>query len=1441
MADMGHETQNTAQQGAESVKNVGKQAANKVKRAASNQVKKVARNVGKKAVRALGKAVAKIAKTIIQLLIKLIALLGPIGLIIFAILIILAGCFVFVLDERGSNESNNLDPDVQNPSYMENSSGITKAVALTEPQAVIDAYYKYMSCSSYVKAYSGKLWEFQDADKTEDFAGLRDYNKLEENFYLSDDFIRTLDELLHDEAFYYPEQVIKPVFGQQITLKDMNGSEADYYTSRLPFDTPDGQAMMDPEYVMDFGEMLGSSETLTAPGTTGDDAQLLPQSQTPTSTSEENYFKLQDRNVVFGDSVATESGLWDYGFGSVLQYQPDQKLSYIECSYDKMDVDFDYEHYEMTGYDDDGNPIWEWVHYHGYVESRAVTGGLDAFKQACNDICEGKKTDDTRWHYHLPTNAAAIFDNTEAWDMGSEPNSAAEAAYTTSYGRAFVNSHIDMKITNAWDSDIDKVQFNDQALIDDYQNVGGGLYPLKIALVSHAATFSGNIHYTITPAGTDGCIKEVSELSVNSTPEIDHREPVQTVKVAGGCDEATLTAHRTGQAITQRPRVQEATSPWGFEYLQGYSNYYNGYVPKDYMEDRDFFVRTGLAAADGSDEKKVYEQNLAFLMDLGLLRLYTGNVQLGAVGSVDLASLNDPNSDLYILAHVIAAEAGPNKLDELMVASVFVNRVASDKYPNSFQGVLQAAGQYACYTDGNYQRAQPTDSEIASAIQVLSGQFSIPENVTGQSASIQGTIYKMVDNPPGLNDHYYCTMGNEAISTVDRYGRPAPDAAQLDALASSLGGSSPTEAGATSSPLDFSTTAFVGDSLTVGLDQTAGLSSKGALVIAEVGNSIAQAKRACEASTELNSNIRTVYLLIGTNSCGLDNATFESQYRELLTTIETQTVGARIILTSLPPVIDGKSNATNAHIDAKNNVIASIAASTGYKVLDIHTILLKNGQLNTSYSADGLHLNSDGYSLWFSKIQAGLVTSGIGQNPANAYELRDGNGVPIMSRYTLYDISQFDVLTATNMQARLTQPDSGLLAALRGILDTIIDTIDQIAKFFEGIKEVFIPERTSTLSFKFARPYNDYDIKSVVFHSIAFANQVWFSTAESAAETAAEQGGLTFLFVGKNNLLGLGTVSGTTIRSVPGIGTSVDGMISPTSVYYQPLTQYSPTTGYMELSTPVGTNVLAVADGTIVDVGNDSADAMGKHVTMSATIGGDTYKITYGYLETISTVAGRSIGKGDLIGTTGKKPDGTAAMYLSVTKNGKVINPMTIFYQMTYTSGPGLAGNLNKSDGSVDEALITALEQELTSYVQSGGGIYHNTPLNTLQYKQCTWWAFGRGFQYVQSLGLPITVDQYRAAIHGNGGQYADNNAAAGLFNYGSTPKANSLVCYPGSPGHVAYVEAVDNVNRVYYISEAGSGNWWGGINRRDFNYAASGSGGQYGRGVFIYLDEPLR
>ncbi len=180
----------------------------------------------------------------------------------------------------------------------------------------------------------------------------------------------------------------------------------------------------------------------------------------------------------------------------------------------------------------------------------------------------------------------------------------------------------------------------------------------------------------------------------------------------------------------------------------------------------------------------------------------------------------------------------------------------------------------------------------------------------------------------------------------------------------------------------------------------------------------------------------------------------------------------------------------------------------------------------------------------------------------------------------------------------------------------------------------------------------------------------------------------------------------------------------------------------------------------------------------------------------------------------------------------------------------GPLNNLNNADGTVNLDLIDDLNTELTRFVLQGGyksSRWYTPPINELEYKQCTWWVRGRALEYLMNKpGNTITVDQFETACRGNGGDYYTNNIKAGLFAYGTTPKPHSLAVFRiTSPrqvyGHVSYVEAVDYVNQIYYMSEAGSGNYWGGIKAKEFGSTYySPNYGRYYPAVFIYLDEPL-
>ena len=106
--------------------------------------------------------------------------------------------------------------------------------------------------------------------------------------------------------------------------------------------------------------------------------------------------------------------------------------------------------------------------------------------------------------------------------------------------------------------------------------------------------------------------------------------------------------------------------------------------------------------------------------------------------------------DLYVLSHIIYAEAG-NQSDEcqLAVGSVVLNRVKSDKFPNTIYGVVFQKGQYSPTWNGAYYK-EPSDRAIKNAKYLLENGSVIPAGVVYQAEFIQGPIYKQIGNT------YFC-------------------------------------------------------------------------------------------------------------------------------------------------------------------------------------------------------------------------------------------------------------------------------------------------------------------------------------------------------------------------------------------------------------------------------------------------------------------------------------------------------------------------------------------------------------------------------------------------------------------------------------------------------------------------------------------------------------
>lgn len=109
------------------------------------------------------------------------------------------------------------------------------------------------------------------------------------------------------------------------------------------------------------------------------------------------------------------------------------------------------------------------------------------------------------------------------------------------------------------------------------------------------------------------------------------------------------------------------------------------------------------------------------------------------------------DEELYILTHIITGEAqGESDEEQRLVASVFVNRVNSSKFPDTFEEVAFQPGQYACTRGAKTYYREPTERNWENAKWVLENGSILPENVLYQSGSPLGKVYVKT------KCHYYC-------------------------------------------------------------------------------------------------------------------------------------------------------------------------------------------------------------------------------------------------------------------------------------------------------------------------------------------------------------------------------------------------------------------------------------------------------------------------------------------------------------------------------------------------------------------------------------------------------------------------------------------------------------------------------------------------------------
>lgn len=107
--------------------------------------------------------------------------------------------------------------------------------------------------------------------------------------------------------------------------------------------------------------------------------------------------------------------------------------------------------------------------------------------------------------------------------------------------------------------------------------------------------------------------------------------------------------------------------------------------------------------------------------------------------------------DLYILTHIIHGESSGQSWNfQVAVGSVVLNRVKSNKFPNTIKGVVFQKGQYASTWDGNYNKT-PSNQSKRVAKYLLENGSQLPSHIIFQAEFKQGRgVYKKMGNT------YFC-------------------------------------------------------------------------------------------------------------------------------------------------------------------------------------------------------------------------------------------------------------------------------------------------------------------------------------------------------------------------------------------------------------------------------------------------------------------------------------------------------------------------------------------------------------------------------------------------------------------------------------------------------------------------------------------------------------
>lgn len=119
-----------------------------------------------------------------------------------------------------------------------------------------------------------------------------------------------------------------------------------------------------------------------------------------------------------------------------------------------------------------------------------------------------------------------------------------------------------------------------------------------------------------------------------------------------------------------------------------------------------------------------------------------------------------------------------------------------------------------------------------------------------------------------------------------------------------------------------------------------------------------------------------IFLMIGINDLGNGEGVSStvSYYQKIIDYIKKKTPKTYLLIQSNLPVNDRKNaqalpNVKNSDIVQLNRKVQQLADTKNVTFVNLYPLFVKSGQMNSSLTTDGVHLNAKGYRIWENAIR----------------------------------------------------------------------------------------------------------------------------------------------------------------------------------------------------------------------------------------------------------------------------------------------------------------------------------------------------------------------------------------------------------------------------------------------------------------------------------------